>query len=545
MKINIASSHRFHLLDLARELSRQGHDVAFYSYVPKKRCMAYGLDSSCIRSFTWLALPFFGLQKLLGSKSWIVKYRNLVMDYYVGHFMRPCDVYIALGTVYKDSFVQAKKRFGATTIMEWGSKHIDEQQRILREIGAPLNDEYFNKRTRESYHMVDHIAIASQHVLKSFMDRGFKRELFLVNPYGVDLSMFKKLPTTNRPYDVIMVGNWSLQKGCDLIVEAIKHSDLKFLHVGSLCDLPFPENDPRFTHDGPVDQKQLINFYNKAKVFVLPSRQDGFGMVLSQAVACNLPIVGSKDCGAPDLKDMVENPECVTVVQEHTWQAVLEGIKQALANYEMLKGKTYAGDAVENLTWKAYGKRYDAFIETLSKSQVIKGGVNLIEQITEQPFDVIMVGGWSMRKGCDLIVEAIKQTNWSFLHVGSLVDMPFPEHPQFTHFDSVNQDLLMFFYNMAKVFVLPSREEGLAMVQAQALACGLPVVCSPHSGGRDLRQFLSHPERVIEINEYTPVSLIDSIKQAMNLPPILESEDDASLCESMSWKAYGERYKLK
>lgn len=29
MKINIASTHRFHLLDLARELSHQGHDVVF------------------------------------------------------------------------------------------------------------------------------------------------------------------------------------------------------------------------------------------------------------------------------------------------------------------------------------------------------------------------------------------------------------------------------------------------------------------------------------------------------------------------------------
>ena len=43
MKITIAASHRFHLLDLARELASLGHEVRFYSYVPTKRAMKFGL----------------------------------------------------------------------------------------------------------------------------------------------------------------------------------------------------------------------------------------------------------------------------------------------------------------------------------------------------------------------------------------------------------------------------------------------------------------------------------------------------------------------
>jgi starch synthase len=38
----------------------------------------------------------------------------------------------------------------------------------------------------------------------------------------------------------------------------------------------------------------------------------------------------------------------------------------------------------------------------------------------------------------------------------------------------------------ASVLVLPSIEEGLAMVQAQALACGCPVIATPNSGAEDL-----------------------------------------------------------
>lgn len=40
MKINILSPGRFHVLDLARELDKNGFDVKFYSFVPTKRAVS-------------------------------------------------------------------------------------------------------------------------------------------------------------------------------------------------------------------------------------------------------------------------------------------------------------------------------------------------------------------------------------------------------------------------------------------------------------------------------------------------------------------------
>jgi glycosyltransferase involved in cell wall biosynthesis len=42
------------------------------------------------------------------------------------------------------------------------------------------------------------------------------------------------------------------------------------------------------------------------------------------------------------------------------------------------------------------------------------------------------------------------------------------------------------YYSQGSVFCLASIEEGLAMVQAQAMACGLPVICTTNTGGADL-----------------------------------------------------------
>ena len=165
-----------------------------------------------------------------------------------------------------------------------------------------------------------------------------------------------------------MVGGWSYRKGCDLIVDAIKTMNLRFLHVGSLVDLPFPQGDPRFTHVDAVEQSRLEEYYAQSKVFVFPSREDGFGMVLSQAVACNLPIAGSKDCGASDLQGMVELPEYIKLIDDYTPESVAKALKEILKAYEQMDGKVYAGEAISRLTWESYGKRYAAFLDNMGEA---------------------------------------------------------------------------------------------------------------------------------------------------------------------------------
>ncbi len=369
MKINIVSPGRFHVCDLARELARNGHDVKYYSFVPTKRAMKFGLPKECSASLFWPMAPFLALSKKIFPRSpWAAKMTTLFQDWLTSVVMRKCDVCIAMS----GSFVRTPrkaKRQGATVIIERGSKHIMEQKRILDAIPSnkgKVKVPYWHiPREIEDYDLADYVAVASQHVVRSMLKYGYPEEKLFVNPYGVDLSMFHPAEEGEKEYDVIMVGNWSYQKGCDLIVEAIKKTNYKFLHVGSIADMPFPKDDSRFTHVDAVDQSKLVEYYAKAKVFVFPSRQDGFGMVLSQAVACNLPIVGSKDCGAPDLKDMVELPEYIKLVDEYTPEAVKKAIDESLKSYENLKGNVYAGDAISKLTWQAYGERYSAFLNQM------------------------------------------------------------------------------------------------------------------------------------------------------------------------------------
>lgn len=367
MKVNILSPGRFHVLDLARELDKNGLDVKFYSFVPTKRARQFGLPEHCSASLFYVMLPFLAISRLFRHARWASQLRIWIQDRLTALVMRRCDVLIAMSGDFIAAPMKAKKD-GAIIIVERGSKHILEQKRILESIPTLKNREPVPKanvkRELKCYEFADYISIASQHVKRSFLAHDYPERKLIINPYGTDLSMFYPLRKKERKYDVIMVGAWSYQKGADLLLQAIRRLKIQFLHVGALVDVPF-EEDEYCHHHEPVDQKELVHFYNNAKVFILPSRQDGWGMVLTQAIACNLPIIGSPDSGAEDLQQMVLHPEYITLIKSYEVEAVIESIQDALSKYNRLGESLYAGDAIHNLTWEAYGQRYFHFLKNL------------------------------------------------------------------------------------------------------------------------------------------------------------------------------------
>ena len=62
---------------------------------------------------------------------------------------------------------------------------------------------------------------------------------------------------------------------------------------------------------------------------------------------------------------------------------------------------------------------------------------------------------------------------------------PFASHPRIRWIGHVPQGELYRHFSQGSVFVMPSVQEGLATVQAQAMACGLPLLCTSHTGGED------------------------------------------------------------
>ncbi len=370
LKINILSPGRFQTVDMARELHRLGYDVRYYSFVPNEQAMKYGLPRECCRSHRlWLA-PFLVLERrLFKGKEWSKRLRVRMEDLITAWMMRKCDLCIAMSGTFLHAVGKARKQ-GAKIIIERASMHIEEQYALLDTIktigGKNPVSQGDVERELKSYQQADYISVPSIHVYNSFRLHGYPEQQLLLNPFGADLSFFKPDSSVKKEFDVVMIGLWCYRKGCDLIEEAIRKTGFSFLHIGNIIDLPFPEG-PLFTQVGQVSFAELKQYYNKAKVFLLPSREEGLALVQAQAISMGLPVVGSMNSGAVDLRNMVDNPEYVVIIKDFTAEAVAEALHQAMMKCQ--EGVSdYLGSGVEKMTWTAYGERYAENIKKVMAS---------------------------------------------------------------------------------------------------------------------------------------------------------------------------------
>ncbi|HEY3873974.1 MAG TPA: glycosyltransferase family 4 protein, partial [Candidatus Kapabacteria bacterium] len=100
-----------------------------------------------------------------------------------------------------------------------------------------------------------------------------------------------------------------------------------------------------------------------------------------------------------------------------------------------------------------------------------------------------------------------------------------------------NTELVRHFHQ-ADFFVLPSIQEGLALVIAEAMASGLPVIASNHTGAEE---FIENGKNGIIIESASSEALIKSIEELLVEQEfrLTLGEQAANSSQTFSWEAYG------
>ncbi|RJQ32848.1 MAG: glycosyltransferase [Actinobacteria bacterium] len=195
----------------------------------------------------------------------------------------------------------------------------------------------------------------SEHTTKRLKDTGVKCKVKSV-PLGVDLDHIYDAPINPESSDIIYAGRLLNHKNVDLLIRAIKvvkaaRPDVKCTIIG---------NGPEKTllvhlvkSLGLTKNVQLIGFLEKAddvygyikasKVLVLPSVREGFGLIVAEANACNIPVVTTnhEDNAARDLIIEGENGYLSEVDTVHLAKQIIRVLdeKNNLKPLETFKNK--------------------------------------------------------------------------------------------------------------------------------------------------------------------------------------------------------------
>jgi len=291
---------------------------------------------------------------------------DAVYDHRLESRVGPCDIFHAFTCQSPRSMIRAGK-LNAKVIADSPNTHPMNIRRILTEeykiwkVPLPAyNRVMMNKRMR-AIDIADRILVLSQPSLKSFINAGCPPRKISVVPYGVDAELFKPRPQKDNIFRVLFIGQICLRKGFQYLLEAWSRLKLKNAELvlagpvkpDAACALRKYEGKVAFRMDGPLyDMGEIARLYNDSTVAVFPSVEEGFGMVVTEAMASGLPVIVSENVGA---KDLIRHREEGFVVPIRDPASIKEAITELYEDEAMRKRMGQkARIRAESQTWEAY-----------------------------------------------------------------------------------------------------------------------------------------------------------------------------------------------
>jgi len=287
-----------HALKLAERLSTIGVDITVYS-------LARSDDrNGQVGYFRKVSVPF-----RIIPYEWhpdLLTRLHRMIEAYSGNLPRDVDLYHAQDCVGGTALTRMKSQGMISSPIFRTIHHIDD-------CAEPSLLEFEKKALGSAEHRFV-VSRYWQDVVKT--QYGYDS---IVTYNGLDLEDFSRLPPrTSKTPTVLFVGGLEPRKGLEYLVlamEQVVHEvpEAKLVAVaktgfGGTDDWHFFEqlasraglsNNVDFRES--VSQQTLLGFYSGCDILVLPSKTEGWGLSLMEAMACKKPVVASRVGGIPEL----------------------------------------------------------------------------------------------------------------------------------------------------------------------------------------------------------------------------------------------------
>ena len=301
---------------------------------------------------------------LYDPSKWAANYlESCFFDWWASRVMKPAEIFSSWTGIALTSLQIAHAR-GLRTILGLGSAHprtVNDLMNAERQRWRlpPLRETPFARRIERELALADRVIVQSRFSESSLIARGVLADKLIRIPLGVDVRRFQ--PASSKaahPFRVLFLGQVMLRKGVQYLLEAWRQLDWRDAELWVVGNA-LPDGQlvlkryadlPGLRVMGHVPD-QLAAFQS-ADVFVAPSVEDGFGLTVTEAMACGLPVIVSDHVGAADL---VTPDESGFVVPYDNIAGYVMALETLRANPDRARQMGQAGRAAAvNQTWDVY-----------------------------------------------------------------------------------------------------------------------------------------------------------------------------------------------
>jgi glycosyltransferase involved in cell wall biosynthesis len=196
---------------------------------------------------------------------------------------------------------------------------------------------------------------------------------------GVGIEKFAPIKHGKKDNYILFVGSLNPRKNFVRLIEAfeviLNKRDIELKMVGNFSDIytltkkeqsliKSAKQNSKISFLEDVDDLELINLYQKAKVFIFPSTYEGFGLPPLEAMSCGTPVIASNIAPLPDIYE-----DSVLYIDPFDTKDIVAKIETFLSDEVLQTELIYKGhQRVKQFTWEESAKKYVKLFKEVLKS---------------------------------------------------------------------------------------------------------------------------------------------------------------------------------